>query len=121
MEYTKATAIDYFFNKISSNEMEFSAMRKQLESDGFEKDEINTIVRQVDNQLIRAEELEGSKAMGKNLYYGGLLVALAAALLTIATYTGIVNIGNRFLVLHGPMAVGLLIAYTGRTKMKRIQ
>ncbi len=119
MEYTKATAIDYFFNKIESNEMEFSEMRKKLESDGFEKDDINTIVRQVDNQLIKAEKLRGSHTMGRNLYYGGLFVALAGALLTIATYAGIINIGNRFLVLQGPMAVGLIIAFAGRTKMKR--
>ena len=45
MEYTKATAIDYFFNKIDAKEMEFSAIRKTLEGDGFEKDEINIIVR----------------------------------------------------------------------------
>ncbi len=41
MEYTKATAIDYFFNKINAKEMEFSAVRKTLECDGFDKDDIN--------------------------------------------------------------------------------
>ena len=37
MEYTKATAIDYFFNKIDAKEMEFSAIRKTLEGDGLKR------------------------------------------------------------------------------------
>ncbi|MCW3787086.1 hypothetical protein [Plebeiibacterium sediminum] len=120
MEYTKATAIDYFFSKIDAKEMEFSSVRKTLERDGFGKDDINTIVRQVDKQLIKAEELRASYALGKNLFYGGLFLAVAGALLTIGTYTGIINIGNRFLIAYGPIAAGLITALTGKAKMNRL-
>ncbi len=120
MEYSKGNAIDYFFKKIDSHEMEFSSLRKQLESDGFEKDEINTIVRQVDKQLIRASELRAAHAIGKNLFYGGLFLAIMGVIMSVGTYTGIINIGNRFLIAYGPIAAGLIIALSGKAKMNRI-
>ena len=119
MEYTKENAIDYFFKKIESNEIEFSSLRKRLETDGFDKDTINTIVRQVDKQLIRASEIRASHAKGKNLFYGGLLLAFVGVIITIGTYTGIIDMGNKFLIAYGPVAVGLITALTGKTKMNK--
>ncbi len=85
----------------------------------FNRTRVNTIVRQVDKQLIKAEELRASYALGKNLFYGGLFLALAGTLLTIGTYTGIINIGNRFLIAYGPIAAGLITAIAGKAKMNR--
>ncbi|MCT4589228.1 MAG: hypothetical protein N4A71_15505 [Carboxylicivirga sp.] len=119
MEYTKGNAIDYFFEKVDAKEMEFSSVRKQLEMDGFEKEEISIIVKQVDKQLIRATELRAAHALGKNLFYGGLLLALVGIVITIGTYTGLINMGNKFLVAYGPVVTGLIIALSGKVKMNR--
>jgi len=118
-EYTKENAIDFFFEKVDTKQMEFSTVRKTLEEDGFEKDDINTIVRQVDKQLIKANELRASHAMGKNMYYGGLAFALLGIVLTIGTYSGIINTGNHYLIAYGPVATGLILALSGKAKMNR--
>lgn len=118
--YSRAKTIDTYFELIDSKEMEFSKLRKSLESENIDKDELNIVVNQIDKQLIRAAQKRATHENGKNLFYGGLILTGAGVILTLGTYTGIIDFGNYYLVAYGPICGGLITAMTGKSKMNKI-
>jgi len=115
--YNRADTIKLYFEKVDSKKIEFSQLRKELESTSIEADEINVIVKQVDSRLIKADQVRAEHDLGKNLFYGGGILAIAGLLFTIATYTGFIDLGGSYIIAYGPFVAGLLIAMSGKTKM----
>ena len=117
--YSRAKTIDTYFELIDSKQMEFSQLRTSLEDKNIEIKEINVIVNQIDKQLIRTAQMRASHEKGKNLFYGGLALAVAGIFLTLGTYTGIINLGKYYLIAYGPICGGLITAMTGKSKMNK--
>lgn len=118
-EYSRADTIDHYFELIDSGQMEFSTLRKTLEADSIPMDEINIVVRQIDNQLIRSAQKRTDHSVGRNLFLGGLILSALGLILTISTYLGLINTGNVYVLAYGPFLGGLVIAMTGKSKMKK--
>ena len=108
-----------YSEKITSETMEFSELRKTQESKGYEQKEIDIIVNRVDRNLIKAAELKHEHSVGKNIFIVGLLIMAAGILTTVLTYTGIVDLGNEYIVAYGPALGGLVTALMGKMKMDR--
>lgn len=115
--YSRAQTIDHYFELIDSGNMEFASLRKQLEEKDIPKDEISVVVRQVDKQLMRATQKRADHKMGKNLFIGGLCFSGLGVLLTFGTYSGLIDLGNVYLIGFGPITGGLIIAMKGKSKM----
>jgi len=118
-EYNRAKTIKNFVEKIASGQMEFSDLRKTLENQGLESDEINIVVGQVDKRAMRASQMKEVNANGKNLFYGGLILAGAGLLLTIGTFTGLIDLKGYGILAYGPIAGGLITAMVGKSQMNR--
>jgi len=99
--------------------MDFSSLRKDLEDQNIEKEEIGIVIKQVDNQIIRSVQLQASSSLGKNVFYLGLTLSALGVLLTIGTYTGLIDLGNVYTIALGPIFGGLIIAFQGNSKMNR--
>ncbi|MEN8139248.1 MAG: hypothetical protein ABFR62_12520 [Bacteroidota bacterium] len=117
MEYNRAKTIDFFFDEINSGNMEFSDMRKRLEKGNVEDDEIKVVVKQVDKQLQRFAQNKSNQELGKNIMFGGLFISFIGLFITIATFTGIIDFGNYFILAYGPVGAGLIITFQGRSRM----
>lgn len=117
--YNRAQTIKNFIDKITSGQMEFSYLRKALENQGIESDEINVIVREVDKRVIQSVKMKEINANGKNLFYGGLILAGVSLILTIGTFTGLINLKGFGILAYGPIAVGLITAMFGKSQMNR--
>ena len=117
--YSRANTIDLYYDKINSGEMDFSSLRKDLEDQNIEKEEIGIVIKQVDNQIIRSVQLQASSSLGKNVFYLGLTLSALGVLLTIGTYTGLIDLGNVYTIALGPIFGGLIIAFQGNSKMNR--
>ncbi|MFY0604886.1 MAG: hypothetical protein JXQ93_13180 [Flavobacteriaceae bacterium] len=118
-EYNRAKTIDTFFEKVNSGALEFSKLRKALEAKNIEKREIDIIVPFIDRKIIRAAEIRADKEKGKNLFYGGLILAGAGLVLTIGTLTGLIDLKGVGIIAYGPIAGGLIISMIGKAKMNR--
>ena len=118
--YNRAKTIDSYFEKVDSGELEFSKLRKTLEEKGIEKNEIDIIVPLIDRQTIRANEVKADRAMGKNLFYGGSILAGVGLIVTIGTLTGLINLNGIGIIAYGPIAGGLITTMIGKAKMNRI-
>lgn len=118
-DYNRAETIKNFVEKIVSGQMDFSDLRKTLENQGLESDEVNVVVRQVDKRAMRAAQMKEINTNGKNLLYGGLILAILGLILTIGTYTGLIDLEGIGILAYGPIASGLIIAMVGKSQMDR--
>lgn len=116
-DYSRAQTIDHYFELIDSGKMGFAALRKKLEERDLPKEEISIVVSQVDKQLMRANQKRADHKMGKNLFIGGLCISGLGVLLTVGSYSGLIDLGSVYLIGFGPIAGGLLIALKGKSKM----
>jgi hypothetical protein len=118
-DYNRAQVIDFYFDKIKIGELEFSVVRKELTRIGIEESEINIVTKQIDNQIMRYDILKAEHNKGKNLFYGGLLLALVGFIISIITFFNLVNFGNVFIFAYGPLFGGLITAMKGKSMMNR--
>ncbi|WP_405397315.1 hypothetical protein [Maribacter sp. Asnod2-G09] len=117
--YNRAETIKKFVNKIISGQMEFSHLRKVLENQSLKSEEINIVLRQVDKRVTRAARMKEINDSGKNLFYGGLMVALLGVIFTIGTFTGFLDFKGIGILAYGPIAGGLITAMAGKSQMNR--
>jgi|SRR5690606_15753971 len=115
----RAKIIDHYLQQLDNPDFEITQVRADLERNNFDEEEIRVIVRLVDNELQR-RQLTGSrnKQAGELIYVGGILTALGAGF-TIATYTGLINMGNSFLLVYGPFLGGLSILVAALTRKRK--
>ncbi len=99
--------------------MEFSKLRSTLENKNIEKKEIDIIVSLVDKKLLRANEIKADREIGKNLFYGGLILSVLSIVFSIITLLGIYDLGGYGVIMYGPIIFGFLLIVKGRNKMNR--
>lgn len=117
--YNRAETIKSFTEKIVSGQMEFSDLRKTLENQNLESDEINVVVGQVNKRVMRAAQMKEVNTNGKDLLYGGLILAILGLILTIGTFTGLIDLEGIRVLAYGPIAGGLIMAMVGKSRMDR--
>jgi len=99
--------------------MGFSEIRKALESKNIEEAQIKAIIRTIDNKVL-GEATEKSKNLkAKEIIYLGLFITVVGIFITIATYTGMINMGDSFLLAYGPILGGIAILLTGLAKYQK--
>ena len=118
MSNNRGKIIDHYFEKIESGDMEFSQLRKTLEKEIVDTEEINIIVRFIDNQLQRSAQTKVNKSTGISIFLGGILMTSIGLFITLGTFFGLINIGNSFILSYGPILGGMTIAMAGRNKMR---
>ena len=94
-------------------------VREDLERNNVEEAEIRVIVRLVDSelQLRLLTKTTNEKSVGL-IWIGATLAALGAAI-TIGTYTGLIDMGNSFLMMYGPFLGGMPILLGGLGRKRR--
>jgi len=118
-DYSRAKTINDFFNKIDSGELDFSNLRKKLEESNIEKTEIDIIIPLIDRKILRSIEIKADNTKGKNMFYGGLILSTVGLIVTIGTYTGLIDLKGFMIVAYGPILGGLTSAMIGKAKMDR--
>lgn len=115
----RAKIVDYYIQKIENKDFEIYQVREELTKNNFEEEEIKIIVRLVDNELQRRLRTKASDSNSNELIWIGATLTAIGAGVTIATYTGIIDMGNSFLITYGPFLGGLSILLGGFAKKKK--
>ena len=115
----RAQIVNFYLQKISNNDFEILDIRKDLERNNFDEEEIKIIVRLVDNELQRRLLADTTNKRSIDLVYIGAVIALVGLIVTVGTYTGMINTGNSFLIAYGPFFGGLSILFAGLAKKRR--
>ncbi len=115
---SRARIIDHYLKKINDEGFDVYQIRKELEKNEVDEEEIKIIVRLVDNELQRELTRKMDSNRTKPAILIGLILTTIGAGITIATYTGIIDMGNSFLIVYGPFFGGLSILVGGLAKRK---
>jgi hypothetical protein len=116
----RAKIVDFYLQKITDNDFEISEVRKDMERNKFEEEEIKIIVRLVDNELQRRLLTATSNKKATDLVYIGTVITLIGVVITVGTYTGLIPMGDSFLIVYGPFLGGLATLFTGLAKRRRV-
>jgi len=112
----RAQIVDHYLDKLSRPGFEFYQVRAELESNHVDEEEIKIIVWLVDNEIQRRVKTQDSNYLPNALIWIGTIITAFGAIITIGTYTGVINTGNRFIIAYGPFLAGLSILVSGLAK-----
>lgn len=117
MSKSRREVVADYCKKIRSGEVAFSDLHSILGKDGHSDEDIEIIIPRIDRDLqrIAANELERTK--GKQMVFGGIGLMILGISITITSYLGIIDLGDRFVISYGPMLGGLGLALVGKMKM----
>lgn len=115
----KEEIINYYFQRFDEKDFEISQVRRDLEKRNVEPEEIKSIVRIVDNELQRYIAFKSRKSKGNELVWIGLVLMAIGIGITFLTYSGIIDMGNQFLLSYGPFLGGLSMFFIGRSQRYR--
>ncbi|PZX49150.1 hypothetical protein [Algoriphagus chordae] len=116
----RAKIIDYYLQKISDKDFDLYDVRKELEKNDIEEEEIRIIIRLLDNQIQRQLVQTSYRDKSKEMIGIGAVLTFVGALITIGTYTGILNTGDSFLIVYGPVVAGISILVGGLSLRKKL-
>lgn len=114
----RAKIVDYYIDKINDKDFNILNVRQELENNNVDEPEIKVIVRLVDNELQRRLTTKTASNNPKELIWFGGIITVAGLIVTIGTYTGLIEMGNYFLLAYGPILGGLSILFYGLAKRK---
>jgi hypothetical protein len=115
---SRAKLIDYYLDKLSQPGFEFHQIRQELEANNVDEEEIKIIVRLVDNEVQRKLATRNASAGANQIIVTGAVISAIGALVTVGTYTGIINTGNYFIIAYGPFFAGLSILVAGLARRR---
>ncbi|KYG75074.1 hypothetical protein EV198_0394 [Roseivirga ehrenbergii] len=115
---SRAKLIDYYIEKSQSPDFQIDQIRKELEPNNIPEEDIRAIVKLVDNHILNSAFTKNSKNRSTELIIAGAILALLGVGVTIATYTGLINLGDNFLVVYGPFFGGVSMLFGGLAQRK---
>ncbi|WP_421978810.1 hypothetical protein [Roseivirga seohaensis] len=115
---SRSKLIDYYIEKSQSPDFQIDQIRKELEPNNIPEEDIRAIVKLVDNHILNNAFTKNSKNRSTELIIAGAILALLGVGITIATYTGLINLGDNFLVVYGPFFGGVSMLFGGLAQRK---
>lgn len=116
----RAKIVDYYLQKINDKDFDLYDVRKEMEKNNVEEEEIKVIIRLLDNQIHRGLAQKSYRDKSKEMIGIGAVLTFVGAMITIGTYTGILNTGDSFLIVYGPVIAGISIMVGGVSLRKKV-
>jgi hypothetical protein len=96
------------------NGVSYTQIRSQLAEKGLSDEEIKSIIREVDERVLRAEIEGGARERARSWYRIGLVIAVVGLILTIGINAGWMLKGTPRWIIYSPFFVGIILMYYGR-------
>jgi hypothetical protein len=112
--------IDHYIQRLSDKNFEIYDVRRELEQQKVEEEEIKIIVRAVDTEL-QARLLKSANPDHTALFNRmGIILVLTALALGVGALVGIINAGVFFIFAYGSFFSGISVLLFGIFKRKKV-
>lgn len=105
----------------NKNGMSFSQIRKKLEEQNIPEDQIKLIIRSMDDEIFKKESIKSNNSKAIETIGVGAFLMLFGLSVTISVFFHIIDVGNTFVIAHGPIIIGLGIMISGIGKYRKNQ
>lgn len=92
----------------------YSEIRSRLSGEGYSDQEITSIIRKVDEHVLREEVERGSRTRARTLYRAGLYIAVAGLALIVVSNAGWFLPNVRRWMVYAPFFIGIGIMFYGK-------
>jgi hypothetical protein len=97
----------------------YSEIRAALKESGMPQEEMNLLIRQVDEKVLEGAITEGKPDKAKQWYRGGMILAVAGLVLSIAFNMGLMMRNLPPLAVYAPFIAGILVMFYARMQQRR--
>lgn len=111
--------IDYYIEKSQDSDFEINQIRKELELQKLPDEEIRIIVKLVDNAIQKKALAKSLDSEGNELIIAGAVLIIVGIGITIGTYSGLINMGESFLIVYGPFLGGFSMLLGGLAQRRK--
>lgn len=116
---TRQEWIDHYLQRISDKNFEIYQVRRELEQQNIDEEEIKQIVRAVDTKLQDHILRSATRDDGTGFVRMGAFLMVIGVLLGIAVFIGVINRSNFFLFAYGAFFGGLSVLLIGFFRKKK--
>ena len=115
---SRAKLIDHYLEKAQEPNFEIDQIRKDLNGKIPEED-IRAIIRVIDSTVQNQAFTKTTNGRASELIVAGAILTLVGVGISIGTYTGLINMGNSFLIVYGPFLGGVSLLLTGMSQRRK--
>ena len=118
---SRAKIVDHYIEQSLQDRFQIDQVRKELEANNVNGEEISIIVKLVDNDIQKRAVLKTSSKRANQLITAGLILTLAGiVLIAIGVLNGQIFTGGSIYIVYGPLFAGISMLVTGITQKKKI-
>lgn len=96
--------------------MDISEIRRMLKNRGLSDEQISVVVRSIDSKTMAEQDASIWKSSKQAVFTIGVVLFFGGLLVTLASRLGWIDLGNRYIILYGPMIIGLGMMSVKATK-----
>ena len=97
----------------------YSTIREELAESGMSDEEISSLIRQVDEQVLSETVKQGDRHRAQQWYRTGLILAVIGLILSISHNAGIILENLPALLIYSPFFAGILVMIYGRFQQRK--
>lgn len=116
---TRAQYVEYYTKKSQDQDFEFDQIRSELESQNLPEQEVDLIIRLVDNAIQHRAISKTNKNRSRELTAVGTILTLIGAGITLGSLFGILDLGGSIIITFGPLGAGATLLGAGRITSRR--
>ena len=116
-EYTEEMIEELYHQKLEGRG--YSEIRTELAATGLKPEEIGTIIRNVDERVLKSETENRHAAKAAQFHRVGLILAICGLLITIGFNTGIIRTSLPPWLVYSPFLAGIVMMFYGRMLQRK--
>ncbi|HQQ98175.1 MAG TPA: hypothetical protein PLX35_12985 [Cyclobacteriaceae bacterium] len=83
----RARIVDYYLEKVDGKNFDLFDVRKEMEKNKIEEQEIKTIIRLLNNELQRRMIYEAQNKQASAIFWVGAVITVVGAAITLGTFS----------------------------------
>ncbi|OEK00629.1 hypothetical protein BFP97_03520 [Roseivirga sp. 4D4] len=112
----KKKLLDYCLEE-ARNGKDFGTLREELRAFELQPKEIDQIIKYVDDHLLNQAFSGARRSHRREYLMVGWFLLIVGVLATVLTYTGVINMGDSYLIVYGPIIAGLGLIVGNQTEV----
>jgi len=97
----------------------YSEIRSRLVKSGISEEELKSVMKRIDEMVLRAETGQGNIERSRQWYRAGIIIAVSGLIIVIGYNAGFILTKLSRLLVYSPFFTGIVLMFYGRMLQRR--